>query len=164
MVCLLALAMAFTSCKSIHQSAIRNEIKAEKMVFNTLLDRSDYQIIGTAIGESDFVGDYDDALEAYVGDTGQYGYIYESEDSFIGQSDNGTKMYVGTGKTPAYTSDTAALRIAKLNANYKLIEDAYKQGGDSIFEPTYTFQTKRDNDKFQYKVSVRAKIIKIKNN
>ena len=158
------------SCTTVRMQTTTNEIKSEKMVLNTFLDRDDWSVIGTATGESDFVYWSDDDDE-YKGDSGKYGYIYEPAEPFIGQADNGQKMYVGVGKKLVANPESEALRRAKLNAIYALIEEAYKLGGDSIFEPVYTVETDGErttspfgtaDGKTKYKVTVRAKVIQIK--
>ncbi len=168
---LIVLGTSFVACKSVHRETITNEIMSEKMVLNTFLDRSDYTIIGTATGTSEFVY-YDSEKREYAGDSGKYGYIFEPADNFVGQADNGSKMYVGTGKKPVARNEAQALYRARLNANYLMIEDAYKMGGDSVFEPIYSVETIADDaeetpfgfrgGKVQYKVTVRAKVIQIK--
>lgn len=160
--------IALSSCSTITKVSSTNEIKSEQMVLNTYLDRDDYTIIGTASGTSEFVS-YDAVKGEWIGDSGKYGYIYEPAEPFIGQAENGSGKFVGVGKKLVGSSDPEALKRAKLNANYNLIEEAYKLGGDSIFEPIYTVEKQSEENKsgsyvksVSYKVSVRAKVIQIK--
>ena len=111
---------------------------------------------------------------AYLGDSEKYGYISGREDAFIGD-----KVYVGTGKKLLGTgkkllgkAEAEALRRARLNANYALIQKAYEMGGDEILEPIYTVKmhaadglnTKKGYkySTVKYKVTVRAKVIQLK--
>ena len=152
----------FSSCTSIkiHEETISNEIKSEKLALNTYFDKDEYTILGTVTGESDFVW-YNPVTSTYKGDSGKYGYIYEPSEVNIGE-----KVFVGTGKRLKAAESDPALQKAKLNANYQLIENAYALGGDSIFDPIYTVESIVDiNDASnirQYKVTVRAKVIKLK--
>ncbi len=95
--------------------------------------------------------------KVFEGDTGCYGYIYEPTSFSIGDG-----IFVGTGKRISANKENEALTRAKLNANYLLIEEAYKIGADSILEPVYTVETITSRNKVQYKVCVRAKAIQIK--
>ncbi len=155
-------AALFTSCNSvrIHEETISNEIKSEKLALNTYFDKDEYTIIGTVTGASDFVW-YNQLSSTYKGDSGKYGYIYEPSEVNIGE-----KIFVGTGKRLKEAEADPALQRAKLNANYQLIENAYALGGDSIFDPIYTVESIVDindaNNVRQYKVTVRAKVIKLK--
>ena len=104
---------------------------------------------------------------AYLGDSEKYGYISGREDAFIGD-----KVYVGTGKKLLGKAEAEALRRARLNANYALIQKAYEMGGDEILEPIYTVKmhaadglnTKKGYKygTVKYKVTVRAKVIQLK--
>lgn len=162
----LALLFGFTSCQTVNRDAFSNEIQSEKLVLNTYLDKSEYTVIGTAKGESDFVW-WNDISKKFSGDSEKYGYISQREDSFIGEN-----VYVGTGKKAADTESTEAFQRAKLNANYALIEEAYKMGGDEILEPIYTVemhavgtqetQKGYKGGRVQYKVTARAKVIQLK--
>lgn len=160
---LLALVSAiFSSCKSIkiHEETVSNEIKSEKLALNTYFDKDEYTILGTVTGESDFVW-YNSIISTYEGDSGKYGYIYEPTEVNIGD-----KVFVGTGKKLKAAESDPALQRAKLNANYQLIQNAYALGGDSIFDPIYTVESIVDitdtSNVRKYKVSVRAKVIKLK--
>lgn len=152
----------FSSCTSIkiHEETISNEIKSEKLALNTYFDKNEYTILGTVTGESDFVW-YNPSLSLYKGDSGKYGYIYEPSEVNIGE-----KVFVGTGKRLKAAETDPALQRAKLNANYQLIENAFALGGDSIFDPIYTVESIVDMTDSanirQYKVTVRAKVIKLK--
>lgn len=156
------IAALFTSCKSlrIHEETISNEIKSEKLALNTYFDKDEYTIIGTVTGESDFVW-YNSLKSTYDGDSGKYGYIYEPSEVNIGD-----KVFVGTGKKLKSAESNPAFQRAKLNANYQLIENAYAMGGDSIFDPIYTVESITDitdsSNVQKYKVTVRAKVIKLK--
>lgn len=156
------IAALFTSCKSlrIHEEKIINEIKSEKLALNTYFDKDEYTIIGTVTGESDFVW-YNSLKSTYDGDSGKYGYIYEPSEVNIGD-----KVFVGTGKKLKSAESNPAFQRAKLNANYQLIENAYAMGGDSIFDPIYTVESITDitdsSNVQKYKVTVRAKVIKLK--
>ena len=156
------LSLALFGCQTQKFESITNEITAQKLAINTFIDKSEYSIIGTTTGTSEFILPYETSLQTFPGDSGKYGYIYESEESFVGD-----KIYVGTGKraklVPQY--EAGNLTIAKLNAQYELIQAAYDMGGDTIIEPTYSIETKSEglgsNRKVQYKVTVRAKVIKL---
>lgn len=162
----LVLSATLTACTSVQNlSSTTNEIKSEQMVLNTYMDRSDYSVIGTASGSSEFVY-LDSHSGKYVGDSGKYGYINEPSETFIGQTENGSKMFIGVGKKDKLISTDEALKRATLNANYSLIENAYEMGGDSIFEPVYTVEKEEENSSssstVKYRVSVRAKVIQLK--
>jgi hypothetical protein len=153
----IALPFVFLSCQTVGTTGLFNEIQSEKIVVNTYPLTENYTVIGTAKGESDYVC-YNSMKGNFDGDTGKYGYIFEREDSFIGD-----KVYIGTGKKSQKTEeeDKAALQRAKLNANYDLIEEAFKMGGDEILEPIYTAEIiKKSGSRLYYKVTVRAKVIK----
>ncbi len=94
---ILAASVSVMACSTINRQAVTTEIKSEHIVLNTILDRSDFSIIGVAEGASDFVY-YDSQARDFAGDSGKYGIIYESAENFLGQTDNGDKMYVGTGR------------------------------------------------------------------
>ena len=155
-------AALFSSCTSIkiHEETISNEIKSEKLALNTYFDKDEYTIIGTVTGESGFVW-YNSIISTYEGDSGKYGYIYEPSEVNIGD-----KVFIGTGKRLKSAESDPALQRAKLNANYQLIENAYALGGDSIFDPIYTVESITDitdaSNVRKYKVTVRAKVIKLK--
>lgn len=158
--------IAFSACTTVTRTTTANAIKSEQFVLNTFLDRDDYSVVGTATGISEFVY-WDSEKREYIGDSGKYGYISEPKEPFLGQADNGTKMFVGVGKKSVENSETGAFLLAKLNANYNMIEEAYKLGGDSIFEPIYSVETISEStgstvNKVQYKVTVRAKVIQLK--
>lgn len=160
--------IAFTSCNTVTKISSTNEIKSEQMVLNTYLDREDYTIIGTVSGTSEFVS-FDAETGEWVGDSEKYGYIYESAETFLGQTENGNGKFVGVGKKEVSLSEPEALRRAKLNANFIMIEEAYKLGGDSILSPIYTVEKHSEESKsgsyvkkVSYKVSARAKVIQIK--
>lgn len=154
--------LALVSCNSVPPySTWTNEIKAERFVIDTYLDRNDWDIIGTASGESAFVGPASGEQGRHDGDTGKYGYIYEPAEAFFGQSEDGKRVYVGTGKQLSSVTEDESLHLARLNANYALIEAAYELGGDSVFDPIYTVQTRVNEGIVSYKVTVRAKVIKI---
>lgn len=160
--------IAFTSCSTVTKVSSTNEIKSEQMVLNTYLDRNDYTIIGTVSGTSEFVS-FNAETGEWTGDSGNYGYIYEPAETFIGQTENGNGKFVGVGKKASNTSESEALQRAKLNANFIMIEEAYKLGGDSILSPIYTVEKHSEESKngsyvksVSYKVSVRAKVIQIK--
>lgn len=156
----------FVGCQTVDRNAFTNEIQSEKLVVNTYLDKDEYTVIGTAKGESDFVY-WDKSSKSFIGDSEKYGYISEREDSFIGD-----KVYVGTGKKSLSEEEAEALHRARLNANYALIEEAYKIGGDEILEPIYTMEMQArdvyETEKgfkggvVKYKVTVRAKVIQLK--
>lgn len=160
----LAAVVLLAGCQS--ANIVEDEIQAEKLVLNTYLDKDEYTVIGTAKGESEFVY-WSAADRKYLGDSEKYGYISQREDFFIGD-----KIYVGTGKMTAAKAEEGALLRAKLNANYKLIEEAYKMGGDEIFEPVYIVETEvinglgtkkgYKNGTVKYKVTARAKVIQLK--
>ena len=162
-VCAVAL-VALSGCQTVNYET--DEIQAERVVLNTYLDKDEYTVIGTAEGESDFV--YWSRIDrAYLGDSEKYGYISGREDAFIGD-----KVYVGTGKKLLDKTEAEALRRARLNANYALIQKAYEMGGDEILEPIYTVEmhaadglnTKKGYKygTVKYKVTVRAKVIQLK--
>ena len=161
-----SLLFGLMSCQTVDRNAITNEIQSEKLVVNTYLDKDEYTVIGTAKGESEFVY-WNNSSKKFVGDSEKYGYISEREDSFIGD-----KVYVGTGKKPLSEEEAEALHRARLNANYALIEEAYKMGGDEILSPIYTmemqardvYETKKGYKYgvVKYKVTVRAKVIQLK--
>ncbi|MBQ9281473.1 MAG: hypothetical protein IJ207_04660 [Treponema sp.] len=158
--------IVISGCTTVTRTTSTNAIKSEQFVLNTFLDRDDYSVIGTATGVSEFVY-WDSDKREYTGDSGKYGYISEPEERFVGQADNGTRMYVGVGKKNVENSETGAFYLAKLNANYMMIEEAYKLGGDSIFDPIYSVETISEAtgstvNKVQYKVTVRAKVIQLK--
>lgn len=164
----LVLSAILTACTSVQNlSSTTNEIKSEQMVLNTYMDRTDYSIIGTASGSSEFVY-FDSHSGKYAGDSGKYGYINEPSETFIGQTENGSKMFVGVGKKGKAVSADEALKRATLNANYSLIENAYEMGGDSIFEPVYTVEKEEEKSNssslVKYRVSVKAKVIQLKTN
>lgn len=157
----LALAIVLTSCTSIRQESLTNEIKSEKIALNTYFDKNEYSIIGTVNGESDFVW-YNSRDTKYEGDSGKYGYIYEPTAVNVGEG-----LFVGTGKKLiGNVAEEEVLRRAKLNANYELIQAAYAKGGDYILEPVYTVETKSDSSEDdgvkKVKVTVRAKVIQLK--
>lgn len=89
--------IAFTSCSTVTKVSSTNEIKSEQMVLNTYLDRNDYTIIGTVSGTSEFVS-FNAETGEWTGDSGNYGYIYEPAETFIGQTENGNGKFVGVGK------------------------------------------------------------------
>ena len=69
------------------------------------------------------------------------------------------------------TKNQEALEIAKLTANYNLIQNVYKMGGDSILEPIYIVHKAVETEKnflfgktvtTKYKVYVRAEVVKLK--
>ena len=156
-----ALAVVLTSCTSIRQESLTNEIKSEKIALNTYFDKNEYSIIGTVNGESDFVW-YNSKDSKYEGDSGKYGYVYEPTAVNVGEG-----LFVGTGKKlMANGTEEEILRRAKLNANYELIQAAYAKGGDYILEPIYTVETKSDSNENdgakKVKVTVRAKVIQLK--
>ena len=157
----IALVFMLTSCTSIRQESLTNEIKSEKIALNTYFDKNEYSIIGTANGESEFVW-YNSSSSKYEGDSGKYGYVYEPTAVNVGEG-----LFVGTGKKLlGNAQEEEILRRAKLNANYELIQDAYTKGGDFILEPVYTVETKSDSNENagakKIKVTVRAKIIQLK--
>ena len=91
----------------------------------------------------------------------KYGYIYEPTTVNVGD-----KVFVGTGKKLLGANNEAeALKRAKLNANYEMIQNAYSQGGDYIIEPIYTVEMisdeKTSNGAEKYKVTVKAKVIRL---
>ena len=90
--CAIALAVVLTSCTSIRQESLTNEIKSEQIALNTYFDKDDYSIIGTANGESEFVW-YNSRDSKFEGDSGKYGYIYEPTAVNVGEG-----LFVGTGK------------------------------------------------------------------
>ncbi len=135
-----ALSIAFFGCQTQKFESTTNEITAQKLAINTFIDKSEYP-----------------------GDSGKYGYVYDSEEAFVGD-----KIYVGTGRKQRASNPYEAgnLTIARLNAQYDLIQSAYDMGGDTIIEPTYSIETKAEGSgssrKVQYKVTVRAKVIQLK--
>lgn len=156
-----ALVFVLTSCTSIRQESLTNEIKSEKIALNTYYDKDEYSIIGTANGESEFVW-YNSGDSKFEGDSGKYGYIYEPTAVNVGEG-----LFVGTGKKLLGNgAEEEVIRRAKLNANYELIQDAYAKGGDYILEPIYTVETKSDSNvddgAKKVKVTVRAKVIQLK--
>ena len=151
------------SCTSAtHLENFSNEIKSEKLTLNTYYDKDDYTVLGTATGTSAFVW-WNVETKEFIGDSGKYGYIYEPKELHLGEG-----IFVGTGKKAStWNDEQEALSRARLNANYQLIEEAYAMGGDSIFEPVYSVESITDIDSQtetrQYKVTVRAKVIQLKN-
>lgn len=153
-------------CQTVSVDSETNDIQAERIALNTYFDKDEYTVIGTAKAESEFVY-WSEADKKYIGDSEKYGYILEREEFFVGNN-----VYVGTGKKASSKAEEQALHIARLNANYKLIEEAYAMGGDEIFEPVYTVEMQaRDgyisdegykNGVVKYKVTVRAKVIQLK--
>lgn len=158
-----ALSIAFFGCQTQKFESTTNEITAQKLAINTFIDKSEYDVIGTAVGTSEFILPYETSSQTYPGDSGKYGYVYDSEEAFVGD-----KIYVGTGRKQRASNPYEAgnLTIARLNAQYDLIQSAYDMGGDTIIEPTYSIETKAEGSgssrKVQYKVTVRAKVIQLK--
>jgi len=160
---LLALCAAmFTSCTSVKEiSSYTNEIQSEKIGINTYFDKSDYSIIGTAAGESEFVW-WNSSESVYEGDSGKYGFISEPTTINVGEN-----VIVGTGrKNISSLGEEEIVRRAKLNANYALIEKAYAMGGDYILEPIYSVEIEASNasgsEVRKARVQVRAKVIQLK--
>ena len=172
--------MIFTSCASntTTQSSeffsdFSNEIKSDSIVINTLFDKDDYKVVGRVSGSSDFV--YLDEDNNAVGDSHKYGKLNQSDTIALAKG-----FALGTGvkrQTPSYD---VALDIAKQNALYALIENAYAMGADTVIEPIYTVETQTEvitttttsknstSEKKEsitkYKVTVRAIAVQIKNN
>ena len=159
-IAIISATVLLSSCTTLRTQYTTNEISSEKIALNTYFDKNEYSIIGTASGESDFVY-YDSTSTLYKGDSEKYGYIYEPTAVNVGE-----KVFVGTGKKLlGANNEDEALKRAKLNANYELIQDAYSQGGDFIIEPIYTVEmvsdAKTNNGAKKYKVTVKAKVIRL---
>ena len=151
-IAIISASVLLSSCTTIRTQYATNEISSEKIALNTYFDKNEYSIIGTASGESDFVY-YDSSTSLYKGDSMKYGYIYEPTAVNVGD-----KVFVGTGKKLlGANNEEEALKRAKLNANYQLIQDAYSQGGDYIVEPIYTVEMTNNGAK----VTVKAKVIRL---
>ena len=132
-------------------------VTAEQIAINTFIGTDRYYIVGKVTGESEFVY-YNRSKGEYVGDTKQYGYIYDHAKSTVGEG-----VFVGTGKVLNEEIMPEAQRIAKLNAQYKLLEEMKELGADTIFIPTYTVETDNSpiKDEVSYKVTVTALAISI---
>ena len=164
---LMVLGAVFTSCTTtkVTTTTKQNEIKSEKMIINTLFEKGDFAILGNVTGESDYVY-FDNDTKSFVGDSQCYGFIPEPDSVVV---DKNYAVSIGKKKT---TYANTAIEIAKQNAYYNLIQKAYDMGADSILEPTVTIETINEDEvsatmrkpvKTQYKVTVRAKAIQIKN-
>ena len=97
-----------------------------------------------------------------MGDSEKYGYISQPTTVYVGDG-----YIVGTGKVTAQNlTDEEIVRIARLNANYILIEKAYAMGGDTILEPIYSVVIENSSasgtEVRKAKVKVRAKVIQLK--
>ena len=127
-------------------------VTAEQIAINTFIGTDRYSIVGKVTGESEFVY-YNRSNGEYVGDTKQYGYIYDHAKSKVGEG-----VFVGTGKVLNEEIMPEAQRIAKLNAQYKLLEEMKELGADTIVIPTYTVETDNSpiKDEVSYKVTVTA--------
>ena len=146
---------------------MQDEIKSENLVINTCFDKDDYVILGSVKGESDFVY-YDTASQKIVGDSMCYGTLNQSAKYAIGKG-----FAAGYGKALTVNGNTP-LDIAKSNAYYKLIENAYALGADTVLEPTVQIETNTSKvtstglrpSKIQtttsYKVTVRAIAVQLK--
>ena len=149
---MIGMIICLSSCKTITGFQM-NHLASEDYVINTIYDKDDFMIIGTANGESDFVY-FDSATRKLVGDSHKYGFI---NGRLYGNIDK--DFYAGTGREEsAFNVPTDAFEAAKLNAVYALIEDAKTLGAHFIFEPNYTIETQPDSTgkTLMYKVKVTA--------
>ncbi len=137
---------ATTTVKLAHYSTQQTEIKTTKLSINAEFNREDFDFIGKVTGESDYVY-FDNINGTFVGDSLCYGLIPSSSD----RNSEGNYLLV-----------TDAFEIAKLNAYYNLIQNAYELGADSVLEPIMSVETAYDNAITKYKVSVVSQAIKIK--
>ena len=130
---------------------------AEQIAINTFIGSDRYSIVGKVTGESEYIY-FNSTKNEYVGDTKQYGYIYDHSKSTVGEG-----IFVGTGKVLNDETMPEAQRIAKLNAQYKLLQAMQELGADTIFTPTYTVETQNSplRDVISYKVTVTALAIAI---
>lgn len=156
-----AVCAVFSACSSTRFVEIEEtEMKSEKLVINSMFDRDDFSVIDTVSGSSDFVT-FNPVTREYEGDSHKYGFIAEPENLVVDAN-----LGVSTGKK-AYAARTNALEVAKQNANYVLIQQANELGADTLIEPMYTVESKIEYigkavRKIAYKVSVKAKALKIK--
>lgn len=176
-VAVLAASIIATSCVSTNQKIdpytdLSNEINSQNAVINTMFDKNDYRVIGRVTGKSDYIY-WNEDLKEYTGDSHKYGVLNSPDTMHIGKG-----FAFGSGFRTSFKA-TSALEIAKQNAYYDLIQNAYAMGADSVIEPLITVETtgdcvsELDGDKkvasksyenIKYKVTVRAVAIQLKNN
>lgn len=159
----------FVSCATTTENVVlmQNEIKSENLVINTCFEKDDYEILGSVKGESDFVY-YDFESKKIIGDSMCYGTLNQSAKYAIGKG-----FAAGYGKIST-VNGTTPLEIATANAYYKLIENAYALGADTVLEPTVQIEThtskivkagllpSKTQTPTSYKVTVRAIAVQLK--
>ena len=130
---------------------------AEHLALNSFIDTDEYTIVGKVKGESTFVY-YDAGKDEFIGDSRQYGYIYEHDRYTAGEN-----FFIGTGSVLNKGEMPEAQWIAMLNANYKLLKAIDEMDADTIFTPTYLIETANSpiRDEVQYKVTATALAISI---
>lgn len=167
-------AVLFTGCQSTESfTTYSNELRSDSIVINTMMERSDYKVLGKVTGESDFVY-YDSEVAKFIGDSLKYGKLNTPESITVAKGlAAGVNRYTNMNKyspfnvavNGASNSNINALEIAKQNALYELIQNAFAMDADSIIEPVYTVETNIEKTnktiRTSYKVTVRAIAIQL---
>ena len=144
-----------------------------------MIEKDDYKIIGKVTGESNFVY-YDSAKVEFIGDTVCYGKLNTADTVTVSKG-----LAVGVSSSPMLkgfspvtstqkisATEIAALEVAKQNAIYDLIQNAFAINADSVVEPIFTvekhveeeYNKDKNISQTSYKVTVRAIAIQLKTN
>lgn len=141
--------MSFFSCNTTRETYMQNGIELFPAVQLEKLSSSDYRVIETLRGTSEITV----SKEEIAGDTGKYGIL---DDSFALSN---ILNFVTNIKWKLNNPE----EVARLNANYDLIEKANKIEADAIWMPRTTKEVIVERNRTVIKVTVVAKAVQILN-